>query len=389
MTKTTTKLLALFCSIALLIAVMPIVAIDISAKVLSGSCGKEGNNVTYTLDTSSGLLTISGTGEMKDYGLGESGPWGNGIKKAIINKGVTSIGCDAFDRCTSLQSIVLPSGITEIGYCAFCYCSSLQSIILPDSVTRIQAEVFADCKNLQSITIPVSLKKISHMVFYGCNNLQNIYYAGSKIEWQKIEIIPGNDPLLKAPNQNNCKNFPDVPANMWYTDPVNYVVEKGFMSGYQSGKFGPGDKLQRQDFVVILSKIAGADLSKYQNSTGGLKDVVKGSYYAPAVAWAVDNGIVSGYQNGKFGVGDPITREQVCTIFWRYKGSPAVPNADALLSAHKDAFRISDFAKTAMAWAKQNGVISGMADGRIAPVDKASRAQIAVIVTNMDKKGMF
>ncbi|MBQ9413953.1 MAG: D-alanyl-D-alanine carboxypeptidase family protein [Clostridia bacterium] len=183
--------------------------------------------------------------------------------------------------------------------------------------------------------------------------------------------------------------YSDVPNNAWYYDAVKYVTQKGYMSGYASGKFGPGDNLQRQDFVVILANIAKANLSKYKNSTGGLSDVKAGSYYAAAVAWAVDNKIVAGYQNGEFGVGDPITREQVCAIFWRYKGSPTVTGMEPTLGTHKDYGQISEFAKIAVAWAKKNGVISGMADGRIAPLEKASRAQIAVIVTNMDKKGMF
>ncbi|MBQ9413504.1 MAG: S-layer homology domain-containing protein [Clostridia bacterium] len=181
--------------------------------------------------------------------------------------------------------------------------------------------------------------------------------------------------------------YPDVPDSAWFFEATKYVSNKGYVTGYASGKFGAGDNLQRQDFVSILARIAGADLTPYQNETGGLKDVKAGSYYAPAVAWAVENGIVAGYQNGKFGVGDPITREQVCTILWRFMGSPAA-NED-VLARFPDQDRISDFAKTAVAWAVENGVISGMQNGTVSPVTGASRAQIAVIVMNMDKKGMF
>ncbi|MBQ9413543.1 MAG: S-layer homology domain-containing protein, partial [Clostridia bacterium] len=186
------------------------------------------------------------------------------------------------------------------------------------------------------------------------------------------------------------RTFPDVPKNAWYYDAVRYVTTFGYMNGYQSGKFGPGDKLQRQDFVVALANIYNADLNYFQNKTGSLKDVKKGSYYAPAVAWAVYNGIVAGYQNGKFGVGDPITREQVCTILWRAVGSPApAVSASTTLAKYPDGKRVSDFAKNAVAWALQNGIITGMQDGRIAPVEKASRAQIAVILMRLDQKGMF
>ena len=103
----------------------------------------------------------------------------------------------------------------------------------------------------------------------------------------------------------------------------------------------------------------------------------------------MENGIITGYQNGKFGVGDPITREQVCTILYRYMGSPAVENVDSTLAQFPDKAAISAFAKTPVAWAVQNGVMSGMASGKMEPVSKASRAQVATIVMRMDNAGMF
>ena len=182
--------------------------------------------------------------------------------------------------------------------------------------------------------------------------------------------------------------YPDIKRGQWYYNAVHYVTLCGFMKGYQSGKFGPADNLQRQDFVVALARIAGADLTPYMDSTGGLKDVVKGAYYAPAVAWAVDQGIITGYQNGKFGVGDTVTREQVATIFYRYVGSPEIENIDEILSAYPDYRRVSVFAEAAMAWAVQNGVITGT-NGTLSPTTGASRAMIATIMMRMNEAGMF
>ena len=113
------------------------------------------------------------------------------------------------------------------------------------------------------------------------------------------------------------------------------------------------------------------------------------AYYGPSVAWAVTNNIIAGYQNGNFGVNDNITREQVATILYRYMGAIKVENVEETLSKFSDAKRISPFAKDAVAWAVQNNIISGMADGRVAPTEGASRAQIATIIMNMDKAGMF
>ncbi|MBQ5995240.1 MAG: S-layer homology domain-containing protein, partial [Clostridia bacterium] len=176
------------------------------------------------------------------------------------------------------------------------------------------------------------------------------------------------------------KWFVDIPLSSWYYNCVKYNFTNGYMQGYSASKFGPTDTLKRQDFVVILSKIAGADLDKYAKMTPKLKDVKKGAYYAAAVNWAVDNNIIAGYANGNFGVNDNITREQVATILYRYMGSPETENIDTTLAKFKDVNRISSFAKTAVAWAVQNNVISGMADGRVAPTEGAARAQIASII---------
>ena len=185
------------------------------------------------------------------------------------------------------------------------------------------------------------------------------------------------------------KGFPDVKEGSWYFDAVKYCAIKGFIGGYSNGKFGPADNLKRQDFVMILARIAGADLDAYANKTSKFSDVKKGAYYYSAVNWAVENGIIGGYSNGKFGVGDNITREQVATILYRYAGSPDVDNVDSTLAKFSDVKRISAYAKIPLTWAVQNGVISGMADGRVAPVEGASRSQIAVIIMRMDEQGMF
>jgi|GEM_PF-1544266 len=187
--------------------------------------------------------------------------------------------------------------------------------------------------------------------------------------------------------------FPDVNDEQWFFECVDYCAEKGFVSGYVNGKFGPADKLQRQDFVLILARIAGAELESYENASVELSDLVQGKYYYTAVAWAVDNGIIGGYTSGankgKFGVGDPITREQVATILYRYLNSPAVDDAEAALSVFSDSYKVSAFAKDAMAWAYSNSIITGKNATTLAPTLTASRAEIAMIIMRTDKAGLF
>ena len=186
-----------------------------------------------------------------------------------------------------------------------------------------------------------------------------------------------------ASYQYMYRAFPDVNPGTWYYEPVTQSVMAGIMSGYQNGNFGPADTLKRQDFVVILARVAGADLEPYEGVPSTLSDVTPAGYYSSAVNWAVDNGIISGYENGRFGVNDPITREQVCTILYRFSGSPEVTMEMVIdLFKFTDCHKISAYAAQPLAWAVKTGVIGGMADGSLAPTATASRAQIAAIMNN-------
>ena len=140
--------------------------------VVSGSCG---NNVTYTLDTD-GLLTISGSGAMKDY-PSSSAPWYSkmtSIKTVDILDGVTSIGKKAFSDCSNLTSVIIPDSVTSIGASAFVYCRSLASITIPNNVTSIESNTFYCCSGLTSVVIGNGVMSIGDYAFAGCDSLTSI-----------------------------------------------------------------------------------------------------------------------------------------------------------------------------------------------------------------------
>ncbi len=148
--------------------------------VASGFCGDEGNgeNLSWTLD-SNGLLTISGTGKMKNY---DYAPWWDNsdkIKKIVITEGVTSIGKYAFTYCTSLSSIAIPNSVTSIGNSAFVGCTSLTSVTIPNSVTSISDSAFSGCTSLTSIDIPNSVTSIGKYAFEGCSSLTSVTIPNS------------------------------------------------------------------------------------------------------------------------------------------------------------------------------------------------------------------
>ncbi|MBR6109290.1 MAG: leucine-rich repeat protein [Clostridia bacterium] len=141
-------------------------------EVFSGTCG---DNLTWTLDTETGLLSITGTGEMDDYY--SRAPWydyRSDITSVSIGGGVTSIGDFAFEECTSLTSISIPDSVTSIGDYAFSGCTSLTSITIPNSVVEIGWYAFLYCTSLTSITIPNSVVEIWWYAFYGCTSLTSI-----------------------------------------------------------------------------------------------------------------------------------------------------------------------------------------------------------------------
>ena len=204
------------------------------------------------------------------------------------------------------------------------------------------------------------------------------------------------NPTVEA---GSALSFSDVPSNAWYTDAVKYVSENGIMTGYGgTTKFGAADNIQRQDFIVMLARYEGVDLTKYSNIMSPFPDVPNSTdcYYKAAVIWGAENKIVSGYANGKFGTGDKITREQLVTFLYRYanyKGlntSCTMEQMTVVNSKYSDYKKVTDYAQAPVVWAITNGVISGKENGKyIAPGGNALRCEVAQIMYNIFLNELF
>ena len=169
------KIISLLLSLAMLLTITS--GLNLTAYAETGKCGE---NVTYSLDTSTGELTISGKGTMANYFSNNSPFYYNSdIKTITISSGVTSIGDYEFYGCTSLTSITIPDSVTSIGDYAFYGCTSLTSVTIPDSVTSIGEDAFRDCTSLTSITIPDSVTSIGDRAFWGCTSLTSITIPNS------------------------------------------------------------------------------------------------------------------------------------------------------------------------------------------------------------------
>ena len=168
------KIISLFLSLTMLLSLTA--GLDFSAYADTLTTGECGENVTYSFDSDTGTLTISGTGDMYDYSSTNGSVFfdNQNIKVVIIKKGVTSICEFAFGDCTSLTSVTIPDSVTSIGDYAFYDCTSLTSVAIPDSVTSIGECTFCGCESLTSVTIPDSVTSIGYFAFGDCTSLTSV-----------------------------------------------------------------------------------------------------------------------------------------------------------------------------------------------------------------------
>ncbi len=173
-------------------------------------------------------------------------------------------------------------------------------------------------------------------------------------------------------------NFADVAVDAWYADAVQYVYENGMMSGTSETTFSPDLTTTRGMIVTILYRL---ENEPTVTGTTAFTDVAADQYYANAVAWAAQNGIVSGIDATIFAPNNAITREQMAAILYRYaqfKGYDVSVKAD--LSVYTDAAQVSTYATDAMAWANGAQLITGTSQTTLTPAGNATRAQVATIL---------
>ena len=178
--------------------------------------------------------------------------------------------------------------------------------------------------------------------------------------------------------------FTDVSEKDWFYGDVMFVYENGLMLGTSKTLFSPHGTATRGMMATILWRMEGSPVPKGKNS---FTDVEAGKWYADAITWTAENGIFAGYGKDKFGPDDPITREQLAAIFYRYadyKGYDLTVKGN--LDKFKDADKITDYAKTAMQWAVGSGLVNGKSGNLLDPQGTATRAEIAAMLHRFIEK---
>lgn len=184
---------------------------------------------------------------------------------------------------------------------------------------------------------------------------------------------------VKATETPSETKFNDVSANDWFASAVDYVTGKGMMNGTADNTFSPKAHTTRGMVVTVLYRLE----NQPSTSAASFTDVTSGAYYANAVAWANANGIVSGYGSGKFGPNDKVTREQLAAILYRYaqyKKYDVSVGEDTNILSYDDAQSISSYAIPAIQWACGAGVVTGKSGSKLDSKGNATRAEVAAML---------
>lgn len=339
------------------------------------------------------------------------------LEHITLPDGLWSIESSAFQGCSSLKSIELPDSVTDISTSAFQGCSSLTEIRIPDKVGTIWKSAFQGCSSLQHATLSRGLQKIGESAFEGCGQLQRIIipdqvtsigayafynckalkaagFAGDAPElgirafWMDgedaaVSAIPGLALSYIAGKENwTTPSYSGYPTTLWdckvfshwYLDTVTEPTCTA--EGYTAHTCAAcGDHYRDQIVPALGHQYAdGFCIRCGAQDSSQFSDVSANAWYTSAVQYAVEHGLMAGVGNNRFGPEEPMTRAMLVTVLWRYAGRP---------EAGKNPFTdvpAGQWYTEAVTWAAENGVVSGVGNGRFAPNGNITREQMASIL---------
>lgn len=341
------------------------------------------DNADYTGKPYAGLTAPVAEGYSAGFDISYSNENG-ALSEAPVNAGsytvtVTPTDRDNYTGSWSQAFVIAPLPLTVtaedkqavVGEPAPEYTAKVEGLVEGETITGIEFSIGgADLNTAGSYTITPGGGTVS-----SSNENYTITYVSGV-----LSVTKGNggfhDSYKDCAGDETCpiRSFTDASATAWYHDGVHYCIENGLINGHGNGIWKPQGTLTRGMLTQILYNKAGRPaVSEYSF----FDDVPPGAWYADAVNWAAKSGVVTGYGNGKFGPGNPITREQLATMLWRYAGSP---ESGGTLEGFADADKTSGYAVSALCWTVEKGIVSGKGGESLAPTGKATRAEVAAML---------
>lgn len=245
---------------------------------------------------------------------------------------------------------------------------------LSHSVILLKADAntitYLDCNCLSTWGCAVHLHAVSWPTFFSYGGIGSASISG-------YAAYPASETYPKDPAYKNTP-FTDIGSH-WARDDIARAYEKGMVTGKTRTTFVPASSITRAEYVQILYNLA----LRPAAGSAAYTDVSAGSWYAAAIGWAQENGIVEGLGNNRFGPNLNITREEACKILCDFlQGSHEFTEVeiDAILAPYGDAASSSSWARPYLAWAVKNQVLIGNAQNRLNPRDKATRAEMVTLL---------
>ena len=390
------KLLSILLVLSLMLALVPAAfAADIAA---SGTCG---SGVAWALDND-GTLTITGSGQIRDYSKTAPAPWkGTAVKKLVIGEGVTAVGAYAFTDCTEIACVQLPSTLITLGDWCFAGCISLTSIELPHALMSVIGGAFANCLRLRSFSMaggdnydfavrdgvlmtasgkgivayPAARPGIRYDVPDGVTGIARYAFSGSGLA---VVSLPTSLYSINDYAFSNCTRlmYIGIPAEM------HYMAEQGVFAGddqlkevYYTGTWEQWQRMTQPCFRLLP---AGATVyyetqMDVVTAADAFADVSESSWSFPGIDFCYTMDYMAGVGGGRFEPKTPTTRAQIVRIFYHFIGEPEVSGETPFTDL------TADWYKDAVLWAYQTGVTSGVSETTFAPDASVTREQIAVM----------
>lgn len=323
------------------------------------------------------------------------------LTTVALPNSITAIPSSLFSNCSKLESIEIPASVTSIGSGAFSNCTALKSIIVPSNVVTIDYRAFSRCLGLKYIVLPNSVASMGTGVLEDCSALDAIFYFGTEVDWNNIEIKNNSNTVLTDTERYyitsyadvcsivghdwngifcqicdtiRANPFADVPEDSFYYQPVMWAVQKGITNGATDTTFNPNGICLRAHVVTFLHRAAGNP--EPSSSSNPFIDAKPSDFFYKPVLWAVENGITNGTSATTFGSYANCNRAAVVTFLWRAAGSPEPKSSG---NPFKDV-KASDFFYKPVLWAVENGITNGVDATHFGPATDCNRAQVVTFL---------
>ena len=240
-----------------------------------------------------------------------------------------------------------------------------------------------------TVTLPEDSEGLQRVVIDQAeeNKLVVIVHADGREEVVKKSLVSDGKAVFLLEEGATVKlvdyesAFSDVADGVWYSSAVDFVAGRGLFSGVSEDQFAPGQTLSRGMLATVLFQL---EEPESKRTDLPFDDVAEGAWYAQGISWAAGENIISGYGDGRFGPDDPVTREQLALMLFHYAETlDMVTSGRDTLTSFTDSGSVSAWAREAVAWAVDSGILSGRPDGTLAPGGTATRAEAAVMLRQL------